>query len=124
MHTFRRPFALFLVTAIAAGSAWAQHMGEGRGVGQMQGRPSGTLPQPQSNGSFVNSPRRMQASSPVMRSRGDRAGKIACMQRINIPPQSAVLRVEQIEFEGGAQCRVKIMRGNGVVQVLSAQVER
>ncbi|QYR52779.1 hypothetical protein [Lysobacter soyae] len=123
MHTYRRPFALFLVTAIAAGSAWAQHMGEGRGLGQMQGRPSGALPQPQSNGNFVNPPR-MQASSPMMRSRGDRAGKVACMQRISIPPQSAVLRVEQIEFDGGAQCRVKIMRSNGLVQVLSAQVER
>lgn len=66
----------------------------------------------------------MQASSPLMRSRGDRAGKMACLQIVNLPPAAAVLAVDQIGFDGGARCRVKIMRSTGVVQVISAEVER
>lgn len=125
MHAYRLPLVLFLATALAAGSAWAQRAGEGRGMGQMQsGQAVGPLPQPQGNGNFTNSPPRMQASSPVMRSRPDRAGKIACLQKVSLPPETSVLAVDQIGFEGRSQCRIKIMRSNGVVQVISAQVER
>lgn len=124
MRTYRLPAVLFIATACAAGGAWAQHMGEGRGMGPRPVPPAtGPMLPPQGNGSFSGAPH-MQASSPMMRSRGDRAGKMACLQKVSLPPAAAVLAVDQIGFEGGARCRIKIMRSSGVVQVISAQVER
>lgn len=123
MSSSRLPLIVFLGTALVTGNAWAQRANEGRGGDQLQSRVSGNLPPTQGEPGFSHAPR-MQASSPVMRSRGDRAGKMACLQKINLPPDTAVLSVDPIGFEGGSQCRIKIMRSNGIVQVISIQVER
>ncbi len=63
----------------------------------------------------------MQASLPVVRP-NPHAEATACLNEVPRSADDQVLAVQQMDYDGRIQCRVKILRSDGMVQVLTGEL--
>jgi len=110
-----RLLACGLLCAALPVSAWAQHRGEhAHGIGFPPHPSVASLPEawPRPD---------VRAGIPVM-PRNGRAAVAACINEVPRDPDDQVLSVQPIDFGGRVQCRVKVMRSDGMVQVLTGEL--
>ena len=109
-----RFLALGALCACLPLSAWAQHRG---GVlrGEFPGHPP-LLSLPD------ESPRPDLRAGMAVPPHNVRETQTACINEVPRDRDDQILSVQQIDFGGRIQCRVKIMRNDGMIQVLTGEL--